>query len=195
MATPVDYIRSKAHDFRALTSKITAMQHRAALARIAARNAGNTVMVQDMADTITRLGTLRNLHAAAVAKLDDLNVVLAKLGAPDNYLGVLPAILPVAVVATATAIVAMMVAVYHKSSVESERLALAEKVLGDGRGVPTPQQIEALKALRDVANSGGSNPSGDGVSGVVSSLLRPLAIGVAVVVVGPKVLDMIGRRR
>lgn len=191
MASPIDYIRSESARFRSLASTITQLQHRAALSKIAATKAGNTQMASDMAATITRLGTIRNLHASAVAKLDDLNTVLAKVGFPDNYLGVLP-VVPVAVIAAATAVVAVMIAVYHKTSVESDRLALAEQILGNGSGVPTKDQIAKLNALTNLSNSAGAS---EGVGGVVGTLLKPLALGIAVVVVGPKLLDMVGKRR
>lgn len=188
----VNWIHGQAASFRALGSKIVQMQHRAAVGKAAATARGDAKMAADFAATIQRLGTLHNLHAAAVDKLDMINSLLEKVGAGPDALGVLPAILPVAAVALAVGLVAAMSAVIYKTNVESQRLDMAEQVLSSGQ--TTADKLAALNALTNVANSGGSNLPGATVAGAVTSLLKPLAIGLTLVLIAPKLLDTVGKR-
>lgn len=189
----LEYIRTHSRAFRALGSRIASMQHRAALGRIAATRQHNAQMATDFSATIVRLGTLHNLHASAVAKLDTLNSVLERVGAGPDALGIIPAVIPVIAISLAVGVVAAMGAVIYKANIESQRLAIAEEILASKQ--PTREKLSALNALTTVANSGGDNPaSGNSVGSALTTLLKPLAIGLTVLLVAPKVLEMIGRR-
>lgn len=179
----LNYIQQHVADFRALQSKLVQMQHRAAIARNVAMKQGRVDLSSAFYAQIGRIGTLRNYHARALQKIDELNWALDKIGA--GTLGGF--FIPAALAILAAGIVVYMVTTYEQTNLEERRLSLAERALS---GTSTPEQLDTLRRVLATA----PDPKRDSLGGkLVDSIVRPVALGLVAVVVVPRLIDSFRR--
>lgn len=173
-STALDYLRRQYVAFRGLGTTLVGMMHEASqMAVFAARN-GDTAQAARLKARIRDIGQLAAFHQSVMNKMDD---VLSAAGVDVAGLGILP-IVPIAAIATATAVVAAVL--YLTFHVSDQRRALDleyEAMQNVAAGKMTPEQAAAyVKAANAAATASASGGFGSQVSKAALGLGVLLAV-------------------
>lgn len=151
-----EYIQGKIDAFRALGSRLLAMQHQAALVEAAARDVGNTDSQLRARDLREHIAETYREHGETMDKLD---AIIAKVPG----LGALP-VIPVAIAASVIAVATSMAFIFGRSKEAEQQLDLI------ARGVLTPEEVARLERERGLSA---------GLFGGLANTARYAAIGIA----------------
>lgn len=166
--TAIDYIKGRYQAFRALGPLLVDMEHQASVLSQQARAAGDYAAAERLKQRIYDIGTLATLQQNTMNKMDE---ILSFAGVDTSQLGALP-LIPIAAIATATAVVAVML--YLAFHISDQRRALdleAQALAMVQSGKLTPAQAQsyvnaANAAAQASASSGFGAQLGKGVFAV-----------------------------
>lgn len=169
---PLDTLRAKYREFKSKGPMYSRLRHNATIVVSAARTKGDNAAYQRAVDAQAQIESAYNKWLDTNDKVDALVAQIKSYGV-DPGLGIIPAVILTAIVASAIAVVAAMVARIEEAKSAEATLAAIQS------GVLTPEQAAAL---------GAQPTTPTGIDALVQSVGKLLVLGgviFAVVKFGP----------